>query len=93
MYGVLPELHYVHEFGQTLAIKRAVLLNLGVACLSRLCVEAELKQGTLVELKVPDRNFKRYFYVILHKDKYISPGVEKWLDFCGLVIEEIYFFR
>ena len=93
MYGVLQDLNYVLELEQTEAIKRAVVLNMGVACLSKLSVAEELKQGKLVELNIPERNFKRYFYVILHKDKYISPGVEKWLDYCGVVIEEIFFFR
>ena len=93
MYGVLQDLNYVLELEQIEAIKRAVMLDMGVACLSRLSVSEELDQGKLVELKIPNRNFKRYFYVILHKDKYISPGVEKWLDYCGVVIEEIFFFR
>lgn len=93
MYGVLQDINYLFEFEQIEAIKRAVKLNMGVACLSELSVKDELEQGELVKLNIPERNFKRYFYVILHKDKYISPGVEKWLDYCGVVIEEIFFFR
>jgi len=47
----------------------------------------------LVELHVKDRQFTRYFYVVLHRDKFLTDDVEKWLDYCGLRVEEIFFFR
>ena len=93
MYGMLQDLHYVMEFEQIEAIKRAVSLNMGMACLSKLSVQAELQQGSLIAVNIPGRNFQRHFYAVLHKDKYLSAGVEKWLDYCGFVLEEIFFFR
>ena len=93
MYGLLQDLNYVLELEQIEAIKRAVMLNMGVACLSTLSVMEELDQGKLIQLNIPERSFKRQFYAILHKDKYLSPGVETWLDYCGLIVEEIFFFR
>lgn len=93
MYGMLQDLHYVLELEHIEAIKRAVMLNMGVACLSTISVNKEIEQGMLVPLKVPNRSFKRHFYAILHKDKFITTGVERWLDYCGIVKEQIYFFR
>ena len=93
MYGILQDLNYVLELEQIEAMKRAVTLNLGVSCLSKSSVEHEIKRGDLVELKVKDRQFTRYFYVVLHRDKFLTDDVEKWLDYCGLRVEEIFFFR
>lgn len=93
MYGMLPDMRYVLELQHIEAIKRAVMLNMGAACLSKISVKHEIEQGKLVPLKVPNRSFKRHFYAVLHKDKYVSPGVEKWLDYCGVVLEQIYFYR
>lgn len=93
MYGILQDLNYVLELEQIEAMKRAVTLNLGVSCLSKISVEHELERGDLVQLEVKDRQFTRYFYVVLHRDKYLTDDVEKWLDYCGLRVEEIFFFR
>lgn len=93
MYGVLQDIHCVMELDQIEAIKRATSLNMGVACLSRISVENELASGELIELRAKDREFKRYFYVVLHKDKYLNHAVEQLLEFCGLVLEELFFFR
>jgi len=93
MYGILQDLKYVLELEEIEAMKRAVTLNLGVSCLSRISVEHELERGDLVHLEIKDRSFTRYFYVVLQSDKFLTDDVEKWLDYCGLRIEEIFFFR
>lgn len=93
MYEILQDLNYVLELEQIEAMKRAISLNIGVSCLSKICVKQELFHGDLVQLNVEDRNFNRYFYVVLHKDKYLTKSVETWLDYCGVRIEEIFFFR
>ncbi|MDN3650348.1 LysR substrate-binding domain-containing protein [Reinekea marina] len=82
MRGILPELSIAIELQHTEAIKRAVEANLGVGCLSKITLEDAFKRGTLVPLAVPSRNFERNLYFILHKDKYISAGIEKWLALC-----------
>lgn len=93
MYGMLQDLNYVLELEQIEAIKRAVTLNLGVSCLSKISVEHELERGDLVQMNIPSAKFKRYFYVVLHKDKFLTKGVEQWLDYCGLRLEELFFYR
>ncbi len=82
MHGLLPELDIVLELQHTEAIKRAVKEGLGVSCLSRIALEEAFRQQTLVPLMVPQRNWQRYFYIILHREKYRSAGIQHWLSLC-----------
>jgi len=82
MHGLLPELNISLELQHTEAIKRAVEADLGVGCLSRITLDDAFKRGNLMNLEVPHRNFQRRFYFILHKDKYRSEGIERWLELC-----------
>ena len=41
-----------------------------------------IKRGSLIELPVPHRDWHRRFYLILHKQKYRSAGIERWLELC-----------
>jgi len=93
MYGVLQDINCVMELDQIEAIKRATILNMGASCLSRVSVERELASGELIELKAQGIEFNRYFYVVLHKDRYLNHAVEQLLEFCGIVLEELFFFR
>lgn len=87
MRGVLPQLQIALELQHTEAIKRAVEANLGIGCLSRVTLEEAFKRGSLVELKVPHRDFRRKFYFILHRDKYFSEGIKRWLDLCRQTLD------
>lgn len=82
MYGLLPDLTIGLELQHTEAIKRAVRAGMGVSCLSRITLEDAFSQGTLVPQSVPHRDLQRAFYFILHKEKYRSTGVERWLELC-----------
>lgn len=82
MHGLLPQLHIALELQHTEAIKRAVEANLGIGCLSKITLIDAFKRGNLVPLKVPTRSFERNFHFILHKEKYRSVGIEKWLALC-----------
>jgi DNA-binding transcriptional LysR family regulator len=82
MHGVLSELDVTLELQHTEAIKKAVEANLGLGCLSEVTLQDSFKHGTLVPLSVPQRNFKRKFYIILRKGKYLSSSVEQWLKLC-----------
>ena len=84
MQGILPRLNIALELQHTEAIKRAVEAGLGIACLSQIALKEAFARGSLVPLKVPKRNFHRQFYFILHKQKYRSAGLERWLELCGL---------
>jgi DNA-binding transcriptional LysR family regulator len=84
MHGLLPELNIMLELQHTEAIKRAVEANLGISCLSRIALQDAFKRGTLVPLQVPQRDLSRMFYLVVHKDKYRSAGIERWLEVCGV---------
>ncbi|PSF05376.1 LysR family transcriptional regulator [Marinobacter fuscus] len=83
MHGLLPDLNILLELEHTEAIKRAVEANLGIGCLSKVVLADAFKRGSLVPLTLPDyRNFNRHFYFILHKQKYRSAGIARWMSLC-----------
>jgi len=82
LHGVLSEINVKLELQHTEAIKRAVTANLGIGCLSRVALEDSFKRGSLVPLPVPHRDFSRKFYFVIHKQKYRSAGIERWMELC-----------
>jgi len=82
MHGILPDLNVAHELQHTEAIKRAVEANLGLGCLSQITLEDAFKRGSLVRLPVPQRDFERQFYFILHQQKFRTAGIEQWMALC-----------
>ncbi len=65
-------LDVVMELGSNEAIKRAVEKGLGVSVISANAIKRELKAGLLKAIRLPGESAKRNFYVIYHKDKYLS---------------------
>lgn len=84
MSGLVTEMNIVLELQQSEAIKRAVRAGMGLSCLSRLALQADFDAGTLQEIVIPGRSLWRKFYVISHRNKYLSPGLRRWLTICGL---------
>lgn len=82
MHGILPELNVAIELQHTEAIKRAVEADLGIGCLSKITLEDAFNRGSLIKLPVPQRDFERQFYFILHKQKFRSAGIEQWMSLC-----------
>ncbi|MFT5605102.1 MAG: DNA-binding transcriptional LysR family regulator [Paracoccaceae bacterium] len=82
LHGLLPQLHIALELQHTEAIKRAVEANLGIGCLSAITLEDAIRHKRLVKLAIPDRDFRRHFYFVLHKQKYRSAGIQRWLELC-----------
>ncbi len=85
MHGLLPDLNILLELEHTEAIKRAVEADLGIGCLSKVVLADAFKRGSLVPpLSVPPdyRKFDRQFYFILHKQKYRSAGIARWMSLC-----------
>ena len=82
MHGILPELSIALELQHTEAIKSAVQAGLGLGCVSKITLTEAFRHGDLVRCKVPQRDFRRQFYFVLHKQKYRSAGVERWLELC-----------
>lgn len=82
MQGLLPDIRVLIELQHTEAIKRAVESGLGLGCLSKVTLADAFRRGSLVPLPVPQRNWSRHFYFILHRQKYRSAGVQRWLTLC-----------
>lgn len=79
MHGVLSDLRILLELEHTEAIKSAVKAGLGVGCVSRMALEDEFRAGTLVPCQVAGRDFRRYFYIVLHRRKHRSAAIREWL--------------
>lgn len=84
MYGLLPRLKILLELQHTEGIKRAVESDLGISCLSQISLKDAFQRGSLVPLPVPQRDFHRMFYAVLHKHKYLSAGLLHWLELCDI---------
>jgi DNA-binding transcriptional LysR family regulator len=82
MRGLLPELTIALALQHTEAVKGAVEAGLGVGCISRMTLAHELRRGSLKACRVPHRDFRRQFYFLLHKQRFRSAGVQRWLDMC-----------
>jgi DNA-binding transcriptional LysR family regulator len=82
MHDMLPELTIDMELEHTEAIKRAVESGLGLGCLSRITIEDGVRSGRFVALDLKGRDLKRSFYLIWHKDKYMSAAIQHWIELC-----------
>lgn len=83
--GVAP-LHAVLELGGSEAIKRAVELGAGIACLSSLAVEEELRTGRLREIQVNGWGICRPLWLVAPTDRYLNPVGRALLDFIPTMI-------
>ncbi|KAA1189575.1 LysR family transcriptional regulator [Pseudohalioglobus sediminis] len=83
MAGILTGLDISMELQHTEAIKRAVEAGLGVGCLSRISLREAFARGSLVPLAVPQRDFRRQLNLILHRDKFHSETLRRWLQLCS----------
>ena len=63
------------------AILSCVYNNLGLTFISSRMLEQPLYAGHFVTLD-PGKRFLRRFTMCYHRDKYISPTLGKWLQFC-----------
>ena len=82
MAGILADLDISMELQHTEAIKRAVEAGLGVGCLSRISLREAFARGSLVPLPVPQRDFRRQLNLILHRERFHSATLRRWLALC-----------
>lgn len=78
--GITP--HIVGVYNNSASIKQAVIAGLGITALSRQLVEKEIRDGSLIELTVPDFHFTRNFRLVYHINKYITPTLQLFIDLC-----------
>ena len=76
--------HVPVELGGIGAIKRAVMSDAGLSCISRSAVEPELKSGQLRLVHAPWLDLRRQITLLVHRQKYIDKGLRGFLRFCGV---------
>ncbi len=77
----LADLHVTLELGSNAAIRDAVRRGLGVAFLSRYCVERELDSRELRAVAVRGLCLARDFYLIYHRGRPLSQAASVFLRF------------
>jgi DNA-binding transcriptional LysR family regulator len=77
------ELRITLELQHTEAIKVAVEAGLGVGCISRIALEDAFRLGSLKPCRVRGRDFRRQFFFLLHRQKFRSAGIQRWLELCS----------
>ncbi len=68
------------EISSNRAIKRAVEEGIGVALISRKVANDQIQAGRLKAIPISDASMYRKFYIVHHKDKYISETLQSFLD-------------
>ena len=77
----IEQWHEAFELNTTEAIINCVSANLGFACLSKLAAHAAVTDGRVKILDVP-LDMKRRFWILVHKEKYQSPLLKHFMEFC-----------
>jgi DNA-binding transcriptional LysR family regulator len=70
------------EFGSVAAIQHCVAAGLGIGFLPKLAVQGMLDRGALVALRW-EKTFAVELQLIWHKQKWLSPVEQAWLEVCG----------
>ena len=72
----------VWESMSTTALINAVRNSLGIAVLPSRLTEESVRRGDVVEVKVEGLEFRRKFYIIHHRNKFLTPKAEKFISIC-----------
>lgn len=70
------------------SIKSALLAGQGMTVISRRLVQAELDSGFLVQLPLQDARLTRFFSLVYHKNKFISPTLCLFFTQCNQICAE-----
>ena len=65
------------------SILSAVKCGLGLSVLSFRLLENEVAEGNLVAVPITGCNLHRQFSLVYHRDKFISPSLSRFIEFCS----------
>jgi DNA-binding transcriptional LysR family regulator len=82
LHDLQPQLRIELELQSAEAILQAVRADMGLGCLSLLLLQDAFARGELVPLRARGRDFRRNFYLIIHRQKYRSAAIRHWLQLC-----------
>ena len=68
------------ELSSNRALKKAVEEGIGVSLISRVVANEEVEMGTLKAIPMSDPLMKRKFFMVHHKDKYMSEPLQNLID-------------
>ena len=80
--GRVSRINLLLEFSHTEAIKHAVESGIGIGCASRRTLEEAFRNGSVIPLETPFLDLTRELYVLIHRQKYRTQGLEKFLAHC-----------
>ena len=72
----------VWESMSTTALINAVINGLGIAVLPYRRILPAVRQGLITTVEVQDLNFSRNFYMIHHKDKFLTSSAKQFIALC-----------
>lgn len=78
--GISPRITL--ESGSVHAIKQFTMSGLGISLLPRAAVEEEVESGKLIPLKWQGAEFEIVSQVLYHKNKWISPALDAFINLC-----------
>lgn len=70
----------VMELGENEAVKRAVASGMGITLISTTVARRELEAGQIRAVRLSGETILRQFYIIHHRDKYLSNLIRAFLD-------------
>ncbi|HIU64645.1 MAG TPA: hypothetical protein IAB06_06395 [Candidatus Avacidaminococcus intestinavium] len=68
------------------AIIKAAKLGLGIAVLSESLISEEVQNGELNKLVFAGSSLRRSYSLVSHKNKFITPSLEAFMDVCKAVL-------
>lgn len=84
--GHIPRINLLLEFSHTEAIKHAVESGIGIGCASRRTLEDALRTGSVIILDTPFLNLERELFLLIHRQKYRTYGLELFLQHCRAAV-------
>lgn len=72
----------VWEAMSTTALINAVINGLGIAVLPQRMILPAVKRGLVATIAVEGLSFQRNFYIIHHKDKFLTTSAQRFLSLC-----------
>ena len=74
-------LNVAMELGSTEAVKEALMAGFGISILSRLSIQHELDEGSIVEVPIRGLAMTRDFYEVFHKRRPLHPIAQAFREF------------
>lgn len=75
------------EFEGVEAIKQCAIAAMGIAFLPAMTVRRELEDGSLIPLNWEDQQFSAMVQMLWHKDKWVSPALQAFLEVARNVLQ------